>query len=248
MKRVIKLVRISHVHMSGCTGCLISFADTYEKLPEILSAVDLVYAITLADELTKVTETEDKIVIERVYPDDVDIALVEGSVCLDDHHAVELIKEVREKSKLVVALGSCAATGGVTRFGRGGQNPQPTHTAFVPVADVVKVDFAMPGCPPSTDAIVKFVMAALEGDMDYLELYADFVKNTDASGDSLIKQVISQGLCMGCGTCAAACQMRAISMQEGKPDVRMEMCISCGACVLQCPRIRMPKANKILEV
>ena len=240
------MVRISHVHMCGCTGCLISFADTYEKLLDILGAVDLVYAITLADELTKVTETEDKIVIERAYPDNIDIALVEGSVCLDDHHSIELIKEVREKSKLVVAFGSCAATGGVTRLGRGGQNPQPTHVSFVPIAEVVKVDFAIPGCPPSTDAIVKFVMAALEGDMDYLELYADFAKYTDASGDSLVKQVISQGLCMGCGTCSAACQTRAISMFDGKPDIRTEMCINCGSCVLQCPRIRLPKAKGIL--
>lgn len=234
--------------MSGCTGCLISFADTYEKLLDILSAVDLVYAITLADEVTKVTETEDKIVIERVYPDEVDIALVEGSVCLDDPHAVELMKEVREKSKLVVALGSCAVTGGVTRFGRGGQNPQPTHVAFVPVAEVVKVDFAIPGCPPSTDAIVKFLMAALEGNTDYLEMYAEFVKYQDASGENLIKQVISQGLCMGCGTCAAACQMRAIAMYDGKPDIRMEMCINCGSCILQCPRVRMPKMKGLLEV
>lgn len=242
------MVRVSHVHMSGCTGCLISFADTYEKLLDILSAVDLVYAITLADEVTKVTETEDKILIERVYPDDVDIALVEGSICLDDPHAVELIKEVRAKSKLVIALGSCAATGGVTRLGRGGQNPQPTHVAFVPVSEVVKTDFAIPGCPPSTDAIVKFLMAALEGDTDYLEPYAEFVKYQDASGENLIKQVISQGLCMGCGTCAAACQMRAVAMFDGKPDIRMEMCINCGSCVMQCPRIRMPKAKGILGV
>lgn len=234
--------------MSGCTGCLISFADTYEKLLDILGAVDLVYAITLADAVTKVTETDDKIVIERVYPEEVDIALVEGSICLDDPHAVELIKEVREKSKLVVALGSCAVTGGVTRFGRGGQNPQPTHVSFVPVAEVIKTDFAIPGCPPSTDAIVKFLTAALEGNTEYLEMYADFVKYTDASGENLIKQVISQGLCMGCGTCAAACQMRAVSMFDGKPDIRMEMCISCGSCVLQCPRIRMPKSKGLLEV
>lgn len=234
--------------MSGCTGCLISFADTYEKLLDILGAVDLVYAITLADAVTKVTETEDKLVIERVYPDEVDIALVEGSICLDDHHAVELIKEVREKSKLVVALGSCAVTGGVTRFGRGGQNPQPTHVSFVPVAEVIKTDFAIPGCPPSTDAIVKFLMAALEGNTEYLEMYAEFVKYTDASGENLIKQVISQGLCMGCGTCAAACQMRAVAMYDGKPDIRMEMCINCGSCVLQCPRIRMPKSKGLLEV
>ena len=242
------MVRIAHVHLSGCTGCLISLADTYEKLLDILSAVDLVYANTLADERTVITEIEDKITIDRVYPDDVDIALVEGSVCLDDHHSVELIKDVRAKTKTVVALGSCSATGGVTRFGRGGQLPQTTHAAFVPIAQVVKTDFALPGCPPSTDSMVKFLMAALEGDADYLEIYAEFAKKTDVGGENLIKDVISQGLCMGCGTCAAACQMRAVAMKDGKPDVRLELCISCGSCIIQCPRIRMPKAKGILGV
>ena len=234
--------------MSGCTGCLISFADTYEKLLDILSAADLVYAITLADLQTKVTETDEKIIIERAYPDSVDIALVEGSVCLDDPHSLELIQEVREKTKIVVSLGACAVTGGVTRFGRGGQNPQPTHTSFVPVSQIIQVDFAIPGCPPSADSIVKFVMAALENDADYLEMYADFVKYQDASGENLVKQVISQGLCMGCGTCMSACQMRAVAMHDGKPDVRMELCINCGSCILHCPRIRMPKLKGLLEV
>jgi coenzyme F420 hydrogenase subunit gamma len=91
-------------------------------------------------------------------------------------------------------------------------------------------------------------MAALEGDTDYLEMYADFVKYKDASGDNLIKQVISQGLCMGCGTCAAACQMRSVVMYDGKPDISMEMCINCGCCILHCPRIRMPKLKGLLEV
>ncbi|WP_338102797.1 coenzyme F420 hydrogenase subunit gamma [Methanolapillus millepedarum] len=242
------MVRVSHVHLSGCTGCLISFADTYEKLLDILQMVDLVYAITLADEQTRIIDTEEKLTIERIYPENVDIALVEGSVCLDDPHAVELIKDVRAKTKIVVALGGCAVTGCVTRFSRGGQNPQPTHVAFVPVSEVVPVDFAIPGCPPSTDAIVKFVVAALEGDTDYLEPYAEFVKNKDVSGDDLWKRVISQGLCMGCGSCSASCQVRAIEMFEGKPDVRMELCINCGSCIMQCPRIRMPKAKGILGV
>lgn len=234
--------------MSACTGCLISLADTYEKLPEVLNLIDLVYSITLADEKTEITETEDKICIDRKYPDDVDIALVEGSVCIDDKHSVELIKEVRAKSKIVVAYGSCAATGGVTRLGRGGQSPQPTHNAFLPVGKVVKADLALPGCAPSTESIVQFVLAAVNGDTEYLAPYAAFAENgMDACGLDLVKDVISQSLCMGCGTCAASCQTRAITMQDGRPNVNMEFCINCGVCSFQCPRTSLPAAVYRLE-
>ncbi|MBO7388144.1 MAG: 4Fe-4S binding protein, partial [Methanomicrobium sp.] len=34
----------------------------------------------------------------------------------------------------------------------------------------------------------------------------------------------------------AACPVRAVSMQAGKPNVDREMCIKCGACYVQCPR------------
>ncbi|EHP85683.1 NADH ubiquinone oxidoreductase 20 kDa subunit [Methanotorris formicicus Mc-S-70] len=115
------MVKIAHIHMCGCTGCLISIADTYEQLLDILNKVKLVYALTLVDEKTEIKEIDDKITIEREIPDDIDIALVEGSVCLDDEHSLKEILEVREKSKIVVALGACAATGGVTRFCRGNQ-------------------------------------------------------------------------------------------------------------------------------
>lgn len=235
------MVRVAHVHLSACTGCIISFADSYEKLPEILQAFDLVYSITLADEETRITENEDKICIDRVFPDNVDVALVEGSVCIDNEHAMNLLKDVRKKSKLVVAYGSCAATGGVNRFARGGQNPQPTHSAFLPIGKVVKTDFALPGCPPSVESIIQFVLAALNGDMEYLKPFAVFAENCmDSNGTDLMKYVISQSLCMGCGTCASACQTRAITMQDGKPNVNMELCINCGICAFQCPRISVP--------
>ncbi len=41
--------KVAYVHLSGCTGCLVSLADTYEKLLDILGAVDMVYNLTLAD-------------------------------------------------------------------------------------------------------------------------------------------------------------------------------------------------------
>ncbi|MDD4256108.1 MAG: hypothetical protein PHP59_12135, partial [Methanofollis sp.] len=47
-KPVVEKITVGHVHMSGCTGCLVSFADNYEGLFKILdNYADLVYALTL---------------------------------------------------------------------------------------------------------------------------------------------------------------------------------------------------------
>jgi len=125
--------KLAYVHLSGCTGCLVSLADTYEKLLDVLGAVDMVYNLTLAD--------------ARTLPEGkIDIAIVEGGVCLQDEESVHLIKETREKAGLVVAYGGCAATGNVLNFCRGGQWNQPQHESFVPINRLVKVDAYIPGC------------------------------------------------------------------------------------------------------
>ena len=241
------MVRVAHIHMSGCTGCLISLTDTYEKLLNILENIDLIYSLALMDEKTEIKETDDKILIERNIPDNIDIALVEGGVCLDDKHSMKDILETREKSKIVVALGACASTGGVLRYCRGGQMSKPTHASYTAIGDVIKVDLAIPGCPPSPEVIVNVITAVLNGDTDYLEPFAELAKKTEYCGCDLMTNVINKSLCMGCGTCAAACPTRAIGMIEGKPNIRNELCIKCGVCSTQCPRIRLPENVKELE-
>ena len=227
------MVTVAHVQLSSCCGCLVSLADTYEKLLDVLGTIDLVYCQTLAD--------------AREIPE-ADIILLEGSVCLDDHHAMEVAQEVRQKGKILVALGACAATGGVTRFCRGGQMSKPVHSSFSSLTEVVKCDLAIPGCPPSPELIVHVITAALNGDMDYLEPFAEFAQNNkEACGCDVIINVVNKSLCMGCGSCASACPTRAIEMVEGRPNILNEVCIKCGACSFQCPRIRLPEQVKELE-
>ena len=62
-----------------------------------------------------------------------DLVLIEGSVCLEDKHSLKELKEARSKSKLLVALGSCAATGGFTVYAKGGQQAQPQHSSFLAI-------------------------------------------------------------------------------------------------------------------
>ena len=160
--------RIGYIHLSGCTGDVMSLSENYDILAPLLTEmVDIVYGQTLAD----VWEMPE-----------MDVALVEGSVCLQDEHSVKELKETREKAGLVVALGSCASTGCFTRYSRGGQQANPNHESFVPIADLVKVDAAIPGCPPSPEIIAKTVVAVINGDMDYLQPMIDLAGYTEAGG------------------------------------------------------------------
>ncbi len=232
-KPVVNKITVGHVHMSGCTGCLVSLADNYEGLFKILDDyADLVYCLTLAD--------------VRHIPE-MDVALVEGSVCLQDECSVREIKETRERAKVVVALGGCAAYGNITRFCRGGQWNQPQHESFVPIGDLIDVDVYIPSCPPGAQAIRNVCVMAyllLQGTDEQKELAAAYLKplmnlaqrGTEACGCDLIYDVINQGLCMGCGTCAASCPVRAITIEYGRPNIDRDMCIKCGACYAQCPR------------
>ena len=221
------MVTVAHVQLSSCCGCLISLSDTYEKLIDILGSIDLVYCQTLAD--------------AREIPN-ADVILVEGAVCLDDHHTMEIVKEVREKGKILVALGACSAVGGITRFCKGGQMPKPVQSSFSALTEVVKCDLAIPGCPPSPELIVNVITAVLNGNMEYLRPFAKYAESKrGACGCDLIINVINKSLCMGCGVCAASCPTRAIKMIEGRPLVSSELCIKCGVCSFQCPRIELPK-------
>ena len=132
-------IKLGHVHLSGCTGCLVSVADNYQEFLKILDDyVDLVYGLTLID-------------VRRIP--EMDVALVEGSVCIQDRESVEDIKETQKKSRIVVALGSCASYGNITRFCRGGQHNQPQHESYLPIGDLIDVDVYIPGCPPSPELI-----------------------------------------------------------------------------------------------
>ncbi len=157
--------RLATVWLDGCSGCHMSFLDIDERLLELTELVDLVYS---------------PLVDRKDFPDEVDIALVEGSV--SSEHDLEKIRLIREHTHTLVSLGDCAVTGNVPslRNSVGAEsvlrrayldpqllNPQlpgsdvPRLLAVVrPVHSVVKVDVFVPGCPPSADTIF-FVLSEL---------------------------------------------------------------------------------------
>ena len=226
VEKVADKPKIGYIHMSGCTGDGMSLTENYDILSTLLTdMVDIVYGTTLVD-LWEMPE--------------MDLALVEGSVCLQDEHSIEELMELREKAGLVCAFGSCAMTGCFTRYARGGQLAQPKHESFVPISDLIKVDCAIPGCPASPEIIAKVVVALIKGDMDYLQPMLDMAACNLACGCDLQTNVVSKALCCGCGTCVLACPTRALEMVEGRPSHNKNRCIKCGACSVHCPRTWFP--------
>jgi NAD-reducing hydrogenase small subunit len=121
-----------------------------------------------------------------VFPSDVDVTLVEGAVANEDN--LELAREIRAKSRLVISFGDCAVTGNVTAMrnplgdpakiiesvyvdapDRNGQIPNaagivpPLLPQVRPLHKIIRVDGFIPGCPPPADRIRTALEALLEG-------------------------------------------------------------------------------------
>src|SRR5512137_3083102 len=165
VKTVADKITLGYTHLSGCTGCTVALADNYAGLLTLLDKyVDLKYMPTLAD---------------ARHVQKVDVSFVEGSCCINDKLAVEELKETREKSAVVVALGGCACYGNITRFSRGGQQNQPAHEAYLPVGDVIKVDVFIPGCAPTPQLIRNVAVMAyllLKGTKEQKDLATAYLK------------------------------------------------------------------------
>ena len=224
-------LKIGFFHFSSCSGCQISFLDMFEDAVEVLDAVELVYS----NMLTKKEEIPE-----------MNVAFVEGAFCLEDKRHTELAREIVEKTQMIVTVGGCASFGGVRRFSVGGQAPQPAHQSFVPITEVEilkpKIKYAIPGCPPNPSLLYNFMLALLEVNEDFLQPFEYMVLTKDASGFDVIKEVVSKGLCVGCGTCVTACPSGALTFNQtyNKPMFEASFCVHCGSCLGACPQSFKP--------
>ncbi len=212
-----RLVKILAIDIGGCEGCLISL---HRALPSLFSVAEL-HSHYLGN-----------VDLESEY----DVAFVSGSICINDSERIALLKKIREKSSVLIAFGSCAAVGGITRFCRGGQEPKPEHRIYQPLSTVIEVDYAIPGCPPAPPTVNTILTSLVKGSTLFLRIFAAVAKAKKLSGFDLLDDVVLSGLCVGCGACVISCPTNALQMIENKPDLIAEKCIRCGTCYVRCPR------------
>ncbi|HIP75495.1 MAG TPA: 4Fe-4S dicluster domain-containing protein [Thermococcus paralvinellae] len=211
-------LKVLHVDIGSCEGCNVSILRALPKIQEFVD-LDMKY-------LAKKTCARDKY----------DMVIITGGVCMNEPHIIEKVKSLREKASTIVAFGSCATFGGILRFCRGGQEPRPDHRNFQPINSVVKVDYSIPGCPPTPQMVQSFFKFFVAGDKKRLKLFKVYADIKKLSGFDLIDDIVLTGLCIGCGACELSCPTQAIEMIDRRPNLIAEKCIRCGTCYVRCPR------------
>ncbi|QUY46070.1 oxidoreductase (plasmid) [Acaryochloris sp. 'Moss Beach'] len=170
-------LKLATVWLGGCSGCHMSFLDLDEWLFELAHQIDLVYSPFMD---------------AKQYPQEVDVALVEGAIANTDHW--EMIHRVRDCTQYLIAFGDCAVTGNVTALRNVlGTAERVLERSYIDMADlvpqipaeeeivpplldrvqpvhtVVPVDLFLPGCPPSPSRIQLVLEALLQGKKPQLE-------------------------------------------------------------------------------
>ncbi len=159
------------VHKKFKTLCAIEAGSHFEALQQLVDLVDL-----------DVSPFDDKKAFDRP----VDVGFIEGG-CSNEYNVRELT-EFRKHCRILVSVGACAITGGVPAMRNTiglrdcleavylsgvsleGEGVIPNDEDLpllldrvYPSHEVVKIDYFLPGCPPSSDTLWEGLKALLTG-------------------------------------------------------------------------------------
>ena len=164
---------IATTSLAGCFGCHMSLLDIDERILELAELVE--FNKSPINDIKKFTKK-------------CDIGLIEGGVCNSEN--IHVLKDFRENCKILVSVGECAIMGGLPALrnniplrecleeayldGPSVENneeriiPNDEELPLIldkvyPCHEVVKIDFHLPGCPPSADMIFDALVALITG-------------------------------------------------------------------------------------
>ncbi len=170
-------VKVATQWLEACAGCHMSLLDIDERIVELLKYV----------ELTSSPITD----LKHPPESGVDVGILTGAIGNEDE--VHEAKEMRERAKLLIAMGDCAVFGGICTMRNFFDTKEVLHYGYVDtastvegevpenedlapltdkvmkVSDVVPVDVFLPGCPPTADAIWFMLTELLAGRMPKVE-------------------------------------------------------------------------------
>lgn len=152
--------RLAIVGLTACSGCQLSLLNCEAELPLLLEQFEFRFFPMACS----------PVVLEGCY----DVVLVEG--CCSSAHEAELLRELRDRSRLLIALGTCALWGGVAALCNDtprellrsqvyGNHPLPDDGVPRPLSDLVRVDAGVPGCPPEKAELLALLADLLRGNL-----------------------------------------------------------------------------------
>ncbi|MFH1243080.1 MAG: NADH:ubiquinone oxidoreductase [Pseudomonadota bacterium] len=149
--------RVAFFDFASCEGCQLQVVNLEEDLLRVVAALDVV---SFREAM-------------KGHSNDYDIALVEGSITRRSDEP--RLREIRSNAKVLVALGSCAALGGINclknffeedyvrKYVYGEKASQYETYPARPLKAVVPVDFEIPGCPVNRQEFAAVVKSFLMG-------------------------------------------------------------------------------------
>jgi F420-non-reducing hydrogenase small subunit len=155
-------MKVSTVCLSSCCGCHMALVNLGEDFLRPLSSGELVFSPVLMD-------------AKKVV--DCDVVLVEGGVRTEEN--VQVLQELRGRSKVLIALGTCASFGGVPGLGSAHatmdlitraytakyrpESSTPLTPREEPIDAYTEVDYYIPGCPPPLPVLGAALTSLLSG-------------------------------------------------------------------------------------
>jgi coenzyme F420-reducing hydrogenase gamma subunit len=149
--------KVAVYKFSSCDGCQLSLLNLEDELLDLAGAVQIAYFLEATS---------------SVLPGPYDVGLVEGSVTTP--HEADRIKEIRRECNFLVALGTCATAGGIQALRNFTKvddlawavydHPEYLHhlETSTPIAEHVKVDLELWGCPVNKYQVVEVIAALLQ--------------------------------------------------------------------------------------
>ena len=153
-------IKVGIYGFTGCAGDQLVIIHDEDRLVEYFTGADIrsfVMASSLSDE-----ECE------------LDIAIVEGAIHTD--HEVQELMKIRERAKILVAIGNCAMHGGMQSGLHGDGKWEERFKAVYgetimltpafepqPLSHFVKVDATIPGCPIDKDQVYEAFARLVHG-------------------------------------------------------------------------------------
>ncbi len=188
---------------ASCDGCQLSLLDCEDELLDVAGAIDIAYFPEAS---------------RNVQPGPYDLSLVEGSITTP--HDAERIHKIRRDSKHLVTIGACATAGGIqalrnfknvkdfTRLVYASPQYIDTLKKSTPIADHVRVDFELRGCPINKAQLVEVLSAFLHGRKPNVPTYSVCV---ECKRQDIVCVMVAHGTpCLGPVTqagCGAICPL-----------------------------------------